>query len=36
MTALLLCACAQQESANTIATATPTVQTATEATAPAE
>ena len=33
---LLLCACAQQEPANTIATATPTVQTTTETTAPAE
>ena len=36
MTALLLCACAQQEPTHTIATATPTVQTTTEATAPAE
>ena len=33
---LLLCACAQQEPANTIATATPTVQTNTETTAPVE
>ena len=38
MTALLLCACAQQETTNTIATATPTVQTAApaETTTPAE
>ena len=38
MTALLLCACAQQEPTNTIATATPTVQTAApaETTTPAE
>ena len=33
---LLLCACAQQEPTNTIATATPTVQTIPETTAPVE